>query len=61
MECILITIVLGIGMLTDEPVSIAVEDCGKADYRYSKVSSNQGVTLVDHDVETGIYYWKDKK
>jgi hypothetical protein len=61
MECILLTIVLGIGIVSDEPMSIAVEDCGQKEHRYSKVNGGQEVDVIEHDVETGMYYWKDKK
>ena len=60
MECILLTIVLGIGFVSDEPVTIAVEDCNGSK-KYTKYASGQEVDLIDHDAETGIYYWKDKR
>ena len=57
MECIVLTIAIGMTLITDTPKDIVFEDCNGVK-KVSYLNSKQEVSIIKY--EDGIYYIKDK-
>lgn len=58
MECIVLTIAIGIGLDTDTPKDIVFEDCNGVK-KVSYLKSKEPVSIIKY--EDGLYYIRDEK
>lgn len=61
MECFLVTVGIAISLYSDEPRSIAFEDCGKTELRVTYMDTNKEVKVLDYLEDSGIYIIKEGK